>query len=170
MGEKSVRVEPGEFGSYVAARDALALDEDLNPRIIQLVDVASRRIESWFAMRGTSLARITENDDNNNFDLFAPAEGLMAVGDATTLVLLPKHYNGEGSIVDLTPVVYTPGGAKSILETKRSTITLDMRDYDGVTYWRPGPLLSWDLLGAHQVQVFISGITTNSVWIEGALI
>ena len=51
MVEKGTKVKDDSSGDIVATRDALETDEGANPRVIEIVDFASRSI-AWSPVRG----------------------------------------------------------------------------------------------------------------------
>ena len=106
MAEKSIRVDDQAAGEFVATRDGHEQDSDLNDRVIQLMDFATRR-HGW----GFDESKIRAGVSSSDATLITtiPADILsskLIVGDGQLLVaaLLIQEV-GEYDLPILTPIV-----------------------------------------------------------------
>ena len=118
MAEKSTRIAEAISGEYIATRDAYENDDGAHARTIQIVDTASRQIDTWTDMRGTSVTKISSND---SVDLESFSETTLTVGDKTTVVVSTVHSENNGSVT-ITPICYTSSGVFVPLESKTTAV------------------------------------------------
>lgn len=174
MAEKGTVVKDDSIGDVVATRDALEPDEGANPRVIELIDFASRLI-TWEEVRGDfSAPTPVSADDGVDLDTFV---GLiyptaLTIGDKSTVVVQVWHTQNDGSVT-LTPIffngfTYAPGESKI---TAMGSLAFTADPAGAVSTIFMSPLLSWDCLGAEKINFHISGLSaSNGVYIQAGVI
>lgn len=155
MAEQATRISDQHSGDYIATRDATETD-GTNPRVIQLMDFASRQLPSPATVRG--IGSFVNSADG--VDLASlPAEitnNLISIGDKSTLLVFPRHSVSDGEVV-ITPIIFNDAGtAIGVRATKSSGMGTALFIVSGVYY---SPQLVWDTQGAEKIGLHITVIS-----------
>ncbi len=170
MSEQGTRVAHQESGSYVATRDAYELDSLGNPRVIQLIDFASRQlVRSVIRGDGTPISS-ADGTDLTNLPVNLTGN-LLTVGDKSTL-LIDTEFSADTGDVDITPVYFKSDGVtvEGIGETKTSAMGSAKFRYGAATGNYAGPRLQWDVQGAVKIGIHVTSINTGSCVVYGGMI
>ncbi len=160
--ESATRVVDGGTGDFIATRDAI-IDEGSNPRKIGLSDYASRQMSTHPTIRSAISA-----DDTLDLDSLGTTitDNLIVIGDTSMFVIDIEHSQSDGSVT-ITPILFNSAGttAFTVRESKTSAMgsILFMKT---TTYC--SPQLQWESLGAVQVGLHISNLSSgNTVTLKG---
>jgi hypothetical protein len=171
MSERSITISDSLRAGYqVATRDAYEPDAGGNARVVQLVDLAARRIESVRTLRGETAAV----DAADGLDLGDLADELrdnrVWLGDCGLVTVLPEHAASDGS-VEVTPVLFDEAdNVVGVLASQTSTVGGQFRRGASGNYL--SPLMAWEPKGAAGVGLHVTtlGGTSNAVVLKGGAI
>lgn len=192
MAEKGILVQDAAGGESVACRDAIANDDNGNPRIIQIVDKARRP----HAFRATDAATrtVTASDAEGDLSVLSSdlANSALLVQDETHLALRSEvSVGGTGVAADiivtpliLDPTVADPTTDRSVLgflEPKRILGLAPSGNNQNHLYWDDkGDMIVfsqihvWPLFGAEKIAlhttITVNAGTVNAVMLFGRLI
>jgi len=169
MADKSIIVSDSQrAGHAVATRDALEPDASGNARMIQLVDLAGRRLENGLPFRYYI-------SSDMGVDLDSPSQtmldNLIWVGDCDRVVCQLLHSQAGGSAV-VTPVVFdAAGNAVGVLESKASGVAtpFTLTEHFGYSQYYASPMLGWPTWGAAGIGLHISQLYPTE-WPNGNIV
>lgn len=175
MAEKGTLVADAATGESIATRDAVWTDNDANPRVIQIVDRASR--PGGFNL-SVPIRTNTTGFDTFDFSSGLPAgisNNLITIGDATSINVCVIHNFTAGKII-LTPIIVEASAVGNdpigLLEPKLfGAVSEDpLDDYAGrfdigalaglTAYSFLTIMQTWEVKGAARIGLHIGG-TTN---------
>lgn len=160
MAEKGVVVADAQAGESVACRDAIELDDNSNPRIIQRIDISKGgklpTTQSSMFIRNTDGGNISRLDSST----IASMAPYITVGDATNLFCFISTNNDEvdNPMAVITPIVIAPS-TNDFLYTLQPFIfnkpTYDLpRAADNIQ--RFYPMQVQDAYGAQKIALHVS--------------
>ncbi|MGE0919423.1 hypothetical protein [Trichlorobacter lovleyi] len=164
MSEKGIAIADQASGTKVATRDAVEQTSASEPRVIQLVDFASRSLTA-VQVRSVTIADSAANVDTNA-DLLSSR---ITVGDKSTLVVVPI-VSGTVSGITVTPVLYAAdNNVIGILAPKSvaaPAVPLQLVSTDVLL-----DIMAWDLFGAASVALHLSEISgAGTVVLKGGVV
>lgn len=168
MAEKGIAIADQDSGTKVATRDAVEQTGTAEPRVVQIVDFASRSVTPTILRSAVTAADSAADVDSTTADWYT---GRIVVGDKSTLVVLPAVAAIAGlTSVSITPVLYGSDGACiGHLATKtvaKPAVPMMTTTTDGML-----PAAVWDLFGAYYVGLHVTALDgTGTVTLKGGVI
>lgn len=183
MAEKGILVQDAATGESIACRDAAELDNDSNARVIQRVDITKGKLPTPFR-NAANLLRENKGADGDDISDYTGEYGsgvfdtVLTVGDKSTLVVQVEAKDSTTGTVTIVPVLLeddeiTVQGSLAPQDVDFSSgegkLKLVATEYDNFYI---GPLLSWDVTGAHKIAIAILTITDGYLTVDvyGAVI
>lgn len=156
MAEKGVLLKDQASGKSIAAVDAVALDGDLQPRVIQLMDITEGHIPSPFVAVRTN---VLVEDGTDLDDIPYVMNNLITCGDKTNIAVfttIPNRVAGHGCRVTLLLMdnEATPQ-CIGLLENIEQEADSDF--YFFAANIGVAPVQTYQLLGAAKIGVHVCG-------------